>query len=227
MKEYKILIVDDDPEILYYFNVCFVEYSVKTFYNPLEAYQEILKEVFHFILFNIYMPNLDGIELCKRIRKSVLNKDSYIYAFTSETHYKVQALFFDAGLDDLIEKPISPEIIKKKMLAHMRRENKRNILPKLEKRLSEHDNDFFLDGNCLGLTKTERKVLRVLIDNREVPLCSPEISEIVMKSYESFRQDCSTIRTHVKKIRKKFNKVEPNTEFIECISNRGYRLINL
>jgi DNA-binding response OmpR family regulator len=225
-KECKVLVIDDDPYALDLFKTCFEEYQITTFFNPLEAFEEaILKDEYHFIFLDIYMPELDGIELCKRIRKSIHNKDSYIYAFTSEYRSKIQSLIFEAGFDDVMEKSISPEIMKKKMLADISREKRRNILPKTENRLVDLKNGFSLDSINLGLTKMEYKILRVLNEYRGIPLESREIGEVLVNSYSIFDQDPSTIRTHIKNIKEKFNKVIPNTEFIEKASNKGYFLI--
>lgn len=105
----KVLIVDDNPDILDLFtNLMGDQYTVITARNGQEALdiKDSDKDI-SVVLTDIQMPVMDGFELCEKIRKS--DPLSIVIGFTGE--YGVSTAFQarDAGFDDIFTKPIDPE----------------------------------------------------------------------------------------------------------------------
>ncbi len=226
MEKYRILLVDDDPYVLEYFEEVFEdndEFEVKCYIDSQKAYEEaILKEQFHFIYLDIYMPKLDGIELCKKTRKTSLNKDAYIYAYTSEIRQKVQELFFEAGMDDVINKMLEYTYLIQKMKAEISREKRKRVLEGISI-LTEKNGNFLLNDMSLDLTKTEFIILKALFINKGKFVNYDDILK-VMSLYSYNKISYSTIRVHLDNIRKKFFVIEPTTEYILNHHNKGYML---
>lgn len=229
MKEYKILAVDDDYNVLESMELCFEEYYVKTALQPQKGRELINKEPFHFIFLDIYMTPISGLDLCRDARNSALNKDAYIYAYTSENRQAVLAKFYEADFDDVIEKIVHYSIIKKKMQADSLREQRSKILhlhdQKITSSLQEikENYDFSLNNMPLELTKSEYRVLKVLDENRHRELSSGDIYNIITGEYTHY--ESSAIREHVMNIKKKFINVESSTQYIKHLE-KGYILKN-
>jgi DNA-binding response OmpR family regulator len=222
MKEIKVLLVDDEVDVIDTFETFFEDYTLQTFIRSEKAYDAILKESFHFIFLDIYMPGMDGLELCRKTRQSVLNKNAYIYAYTWENRQAVQAKFFEAGLDDVIEKTVDPEIIKMKMNADMLREKRSRVFQNTSE-LQETEEDFLFNNMPLRLTRTEFKLLKVLVENKGNPLKSSEIYNFIKG--KDTKTDSSTVREHIMNIRNKFRKLDSTTNYLDN-NDSGYFLKN-
>jgi len=119
----KILIVEDDPDIveILTYNLEKEGYSLDTAANGVEGYDKTISFEPDLILMDIMMPEMDGMELCKKIRADA-QFDKILIAFLtarSESFTQVQAL--DQGGDDFITKPIKPNVLKSRIKALLRR----------------------------------------------------------------------------------------------------------
>jgi DNA-binding response OmpR family regulator len=229
MKEYKILAVDDDHNVLDAMETLFDDYSVKTTLQPQKAMEMIYNEHFHFIFLDIYMAPLSGLDLCREARKSRFNKDSFIYAYTSENRQNVLEKFYEVDFDDVIEKFVDYSIIKKKMQADSKREMRSKILSLYNQKITSiltelpEEKEYTLNNMPLNLTKCEYKVVKILTENRHRELTSGDICNIFTGDYNHY--ESSTIREHIMNIKKKFLKVESSTQYIQKLS-KGYILKN-
>lgn len=229
MTNIKLLSVDDDPFILEFFQDIFEEYNVTTFIDSNKALEQIKKQQFHFIFLDIYMSPLTGLDLCKEARKTPFNKDSFIYAFTSEDRQNVLASFYDIDFDDIIHKMTDYNIIKKKIRADVNREKRSKILnlynSNVISELSEitQIHDYSLNNISLALTNTEYKILKVLKENQHRSLSSGDIRNIITNNY--INSESSTVREHISNIKNKFKNIDDSTTYIQTTSE-GYILKN-
>ncbi|EIJ37699.1 response regulator transcription factor [Galbibacter orientalis] len=122
-REIKILLVDDEPDILEIvgYNLSTEGYNVTTAKNGIEAIAKAKKEKPHLIILDVMMPEMDGIETCEQIRKSTDLKDTIITFLTARGEDYSQVAGFDAGADDYITKPIKPKVLVSKVKALLRR----------------------------------------------------------------------------------------------------------
>ena len=119
----KILLVDDEPDILEIvgYNLKNEGYEVFTAENGLEAIKVAKKQLPHLILLDIMMPEMDGIEACEKIRKIKTLENVIIAFLTARGEDYSQVAGFDAGADDYITKPIKPKVLVSKVKALLRR----------------------------------------------------------------------------------------------------------
>jgi two-component system alkaline phosphatase synthesis response regulator PhoP len=119
----KILLVDDEPDILEIvgYNLKNEGYQVYTAKNGLEAVKTAKKLTPHLILLDIMMPEMDGIEACEKIRSTKTLEDVIISFLTARGEDYSQVAGFDAGADDYITKPVKPKVLISKVKSLLRR----------------------------------------------------------------------------------------------------------
>lgn len=122
-KNIKILLVDDEPDILEIvgYNLKSEGYQVFTANNGAEGVKVAKKVVPHLILLDIMMPEMDGIEACEKIRGTKSLENTIISFLTARGEDYSQVAGFDAGADDYITKPIKPKVLVSKVKSLLRR----------------------------------------------------------------------------------------------------------
>ncbi|NNC49074.1 MAG: response regulator transcription factor [Flaviramulus sp.] len=122
-KNIKILLVDDEPDILEIvgYNLSNEGYTVITAENGREGVKKAKKELPHLIILDVMMPEMDGIEACEIIRKNPDLENTIITFLTARGEDYSQLAGFDAGADDYITKPIKPKVLVSKVKALLRR----------------------------------------------------------------------------------------------------------
>jgi two-component system alkaline phosphatase synthesis response regulator PhoP len=122
-KDDKILLVDDEPDILEIvgFNLSAEGYQVITGANGVEGVETAKKYKPHLIILDVMMPEMDGLEACERIREEEDLSDTIITFLTARGEDYSQVAGFDAGADDYIAKPIKPKVLVSKVKALLRR----------------------------------------------------------------------------------------------------------
>ena len=122
-KDIKILLVDDEPDILEIvgYNLSQEGYSIVTATNGKEAIAMAKKEHPQLIIMDVMMPEMDGMEACENIRKIPELSNTLITFLTARSEDYSQVAGFEAGADDYISKPIKPKLLVSKVKALLRR----------------------------------------------------------------------------------------------------------
>lgn len=122
-KDIKILLVDDDADILEIvgFNLEAESYQVFTAKNGKEALAIAKKETPNLVILDVMMPEMDGIETCENMRKMPELNSAIITFLTARGEDYSQVAGFDVGADDYITKPIKPKLLVSKVKALLRR----------------------------------------------------------------------------------------------------------
>ena len=122
-KDIKILLVDDEPDILEIvgYNLSQAGYSVITAENGLRALDQAKKHKPHLIILDVMMPEMDGIEACEKLRAMPEISESVITFLTARGEDYSQLAGFEAGADDYITKPVKPKVLVSKVKALLRR----------------------------------------------------------------------------------------------------------
>jgi len=122
-KDIKILLVDDEPDILEIvgYNLENEGYQIFKASNGIEAVKKAKEIKPHLILLDVMMPEMDGIEACGKIREIDSLKDVIITFFTARSEDYSQLAGFEAGADDYITKPVKPKILISKVKSLLRR----------------------------------------------------------------------------------------------------------
>lgn len=222
---YCILIVDDDIELLKMLK-SFLEmkgYEVITAENGVIALRKIERRP-DLILLDINMPMMDGMAVCKRIRDKVSCPILFLTARDSEQD-KVNGLL--SGGDDYILKPFSLKELDARIIAHLKREERRS-----QKSEYKFWGDLVIDysakeveirGEKIDLTRMEYDIIEFLSINPGQIFHKERIYEKVC-GYDA-EGDSRVVTELIRRIRKKFiSKTE--IEYIETVWGMGYRWQN-
>ncbi len=122
-KDIKILLVDDEPDILEIvgYNLSQEGYKILKASNGREAVELAKKELPNLIILDVMMPEMDGVEACEQIRKIPKLEQVIITFLTARSEDYSQVAGFEAGADDYITKPIKPKLLVSKVKALLRR----------------------------------------------------------------------------------------------------------
>lgn len=221
---YKILIVDDDTELLKmlksYFEIR--RYVVITAENGADGLKQAQQGP-DIILLDVNMPQIDGIELCRMIRDKVVCPILFLTAKVEEQD-RVNGLL--SGGDDYILKPFSLKELEARIGAHLKREERRKVKTKY-RFFGELSIDYFaktvqIGETYLELTKLEYGIIEFLSMNPGMVFDKERIYEKVC-GYDG-EGDSRVITELVRRIRKKIEE-RTETEYIETVWGMGYRWI--
>ena len=126
-QQYKVLIVDDEPDILelLQYNLEKEGYSVRTALNGKRGVEEARSFQPDMVLLDIMMPEQDGVETCRQMREIPDMQNSYIIFLTARAEEYSEIAAFEVGADDYIIKPIKPRALMSRLTALFRRETKK------------------------------------------------------------------------------------------------------
>ena len=222
--EYKILLVDDEPDILEFlsYNLKKEGYNVFTANNGKEAVAVAKKENPHLIILDVMMPDMDGIETCREIREIPGLKDVMIAFLTARSEDYSQIAGFDVGADDYINKPIKPRVLISRIKALLRRG-------------ASSDSSKSTDKVDMGGIKIDRERYLIIQDGKEINLPKKEFELLALlasKPGKVFTRDVildkvwggdvvvgdRTIDFHIRKLREKLGE-----DFIKTVKGIGYK----
>jgi two-component system, OmpR family, alkaline phosphatase synthesis response regulator PhoP len=117
-KSYRILVVDDDPDILELlsYNLGREGFKIKVIENSKEAVGASIHFRPDLIILDIMMPTPSGIEICKQLRGMPTFRDTYIFFLTARSEHYYQDAAYDTGGDDFIEKIIGLRALTNKVV---------------------------------------------------------------------------------------------------------------
>ena len=125
-KDYKILLVDDEKDILEIlsYNLKKEDYQVFTAKNGIEAIEKAKSITPDLIILDVMMPEMDGITACAELRNIENLQNTNIVFLTARSEDYSQIAGLEAGGDDYISKPIKPKVFLSKVKAYQRRTGK-------------------------------------------------------------------------------------------------------
>jgi len=210
-KDIKILLVDDEPDILEIlsYNLSAEGYDVYTAKNGVEGVAKAKKKNPHLIILDVMMPEMDGIEACEFL--------------TARNEDYSQVAGFDAGADDYIAKPIKPKVLISKVKALLRRLKEENtvsedIVTVGNIVINREEYKIINNGKELILPRKEFELLALLtskpskVFKREVILDRVWGNEVVVGG--------RTIDVHIRKLREKIGE-----DHFKTIKGVGYKFV--
>lgn len=231
-----ILLVDDEEHILR-----LLDYHLSKEGNETELVSDgrtALKlaetEHFDFILLDIMLPQLDGIEVCKRIRAKGIKTPIMMVSAKGEEFDKVLAL--ELGADDYMTKPFSPRELMARMKAILRRteqdDSNSDEAESPEKLWKYHNliiyperNEVYKNDEMLNLTPKEFELLLYLVKHPNMTLTRERLLERIW-GYD-FGQETRLVDVHIGKLREKVEDDPKNPKFIKTIRGYGYKFKEL
>lgn len=227
MKRNKVLLVDDEPDILEFlgYNLRKEGFEVMTADNGREAVEVARHFLPQLILLDVMMPEMDGIETCEVLRGMPEMNSTLIAFLTARGEDYSQLAGFDAGADDYISKPIKPKILVSRVKALIRRHP--SFLDQMEPDNTISAGNFQIDkeryivtkdGKDYSLPKKEFELISLLAKRPEKVFTREEIYHAVWG--DDIIVGDRTIDVHIRKLREKFGE-----EHIQTIKGVGYKFV--
>lgn len=220
-----LLIADDNEQILDVLK----EYAIKENYHVYtaktgkEALKEFNKRSYHAILLDVMMPEIDGFEVCREIRRNSMVPIIMITA-RGEDFERIMGL--DIGADDYVVKPFSPSEVMARLRAILRRldltgNEQQQYMTKGSLNISIEKFQVFINGEEVHLTKKEIEILFLLVSNTGNVFSRGHILDSVW-GYDYYGDD-RTVDTHIKRMRAKLDKYSHPDWKIVTVRGVGYK----
>jgi two-component system, OmpR family, alkaline phosphatase synthesis response regulator PhoP len=215
MKSQKILIIEDDPDILEFvsFNLRKEGYEVFVAKDGVKGVQMCIQVQPDLVLLDVMMPRMDGVEVCELIRSNPTISNTIVAMLSARGEDYSQLAAFDAGADAYITKPIRPKLLVSKVKALLRRAGDE---PMKQSRLERNGLVIDLErytveihGKTLSLPRKEFELLALLAKKpgkvyaRETIMKKVWGDEVVVGD--------RTIDVHIRKIREKIGDLRVRT----------------
>ncbi len=221
-KKIKILLVDDEPDILEIITYSLENagYKIYTATNGIEAVEKASKIEPDLIILDVMMPKMDGIEACEIIRNNPKTKNILITFLSARGEDYSQIAGFNAGADDYITKPIKPKILLSKVKSLLRRItiDKDEIIQLEDLIIDRSSYKVSYKGEKINLPRKEFELLYLLastpgkVFKRENILESVWGKDVIVGD--------RTIDVHIRKLREKIG-----SSFFETVKGVGYKFV--
>ena len=223
MENFKILLVDDEPDIIEIISYTLKSegYLVYNAENGAKAIKLAKKIKPHLIILDVMMPEMDGIETCEIIRNDSDIGNTLIAFLSARGEDYSQVAGFNAGADDYITKPIKPKLLKSKIKSLLRRisNNEPEVIKLGSLIIDKSSYKVSLNGKDISLPRKEFELLFLLsskpgkVFKREFILESVWGKDVVVGD--------RTIDVHIRKLREKIG-----DSYFKTIKGVGYKFQN-
>jgi len=226
----KLLIIDDDPEIMDWLST---DLQMSGFYTDcaqdgLIGLQKAQNGNYDLILLDVMMPKMDGFEVCKNLRKSAKTREIPIIMLTAKGTIEDKVTGFGSGADDYLIKPFDIQELLVRMRALLRRTNpvqkyNEEILESGDFKLYPDSLEVHVTDKLVKLTPTEFEILYCLMQHINQAVNLPTLLNEVW-GYDA-DEDVRMVRVHVGGLR---NKIEPDSKkpkYLHTVTNVGYKLV--
>ena len=217
----KILLVDDEPDILEFlsYNLKKEGYEVFTAENGKRGIEIAQKQNPDLIILDVMMPAMDGIETCAEMRKIPKLKNTLIAFLSARNEDYTQIAGFDSGADDYITKPVKPKVLVSRVKALLRRAGDKTESNIIEVGGLQIDREKYLvkkDNEELIFPRKEFELLALLASKPGRVFTREEILNKVWGG-DVIVGD-RTIDVHIRKLREKLG-----DEYIKTTKGVGYK----
>ena len=220
----KILVVDDEELLVkgIRFNLQNDGYEVVTGCNGREAVELARNPEIRLIVLDVMMPELDGLEACRRIREF---SDVPIIMLTAKAEDMDKLLGFEHGADDYLTKPFNILELKARIRALLRRSgadksNEQSRITVGDLTVDTQERNVYKNGVPAELTAREFDVVELLIRNPNRVYSRENLLDLIW-GYE-YRSDIRTVDVHIRRIREKLETVPAEPEHFMTKWGVGY-----
>src|SRR5437870_11348878 len=222
----KILVVDDEPDAveLIDFNLKAAGYEVVTAADGNEALKKARSILPNLIVLDLMLPEVDGLEVCKILRRDVKTMSIPIIMLTAKAAEIDRVLGLELGADDYVTKPFSPRELVLRVKRLLRTgpapEEKLDHLVWKELSIDLLRHVVSLKGKPVDLTATEFKLLTVLAQRRGRVQSRERLLHDVWE-YDTLI-DTRTVDTHMRRLHKKLGSA---AKYLDTVRGVGYRFV--
>lgn len=209
----KILVVDDEELLVkgIRFNLQNEGYQVVTGSNGREAIELAHDPEVRLIVLDVMMPEIDGMEACRRIREF---SDVPVIMLTARTLDMDKLMGFEHGADDYLTKPFNILELKARIKALLRRSGaldaKKNRITAGELTVDTQERNVYKNSHPVELTAREFDLVELLMRNPNRVYSRENLLDLIW-GYDEYRSDIRTVDVHIRRIREKLetNPAEP------------------
>ncbi len=219
-----ILIVEDDKDILelivWHLNT--EGYRVFAAGDGIKGYELAGREKPDLIILDLMLPSMDGLEICKRLKRSEAFEHVPVIMLTAKGEEVDRIVGFELGADDYMVKPFSPRELLLRIRAVLRRADgttdKAAVIRHNELVIDLEKHTVTIGDNPLELTVTEFNLLLELVQNKgRVRTRDQLLDRVWGYRFEGYHR---TVDTHIRRLRQKLG---PFADDIETVRGIGYR----
>jgi DNA-binding response OmpR family regulator len=220
----RILIIEDERDVvdLLAFSLRKAGFAVSTANNGAEGLQQARNEKPAFIILDLMLPKMPGLEVCKVLKSDAATRQIPIMMLTAKAEEIDRIVGLEFGADDYVTKPFSPREVVLRIGAIMRRTDTKQEEEHLRVGpivIDAARHEVSVNGKQVNLTSLEFRLLRTLMQRRGRVQARDRLLNDVW-GYESVI-DTRTVDTHVRRLRRKLGKA---ADVIESVRGFGYRL---
>lgn len=228
----KVLVVDDEESIvtLLEYNLSQAGYEVITAYDGATGLEKAKNENPDFIVLDLMLPKMDGMEVCKELRNNQINTP--ILMLTAKDDEIDKVLGLELGADDYMTKPFSPREVVARVKAILRRtQNFVSVSAKEEEDFTKiqvgdleilpEQYEVYLNGELLEFTPKEFELLVYLTQNKGRVLTRDQLLNAVW-NYD-FAGDTRIVDVHISHLRDKIETNSKKPQYIKTIRGLGYK----
>ena len=228
MKDYNILVVDDDEMITEAIEIYLKNegYNVFKAYDGIEALKILEDEIIHLIIMDIMMPNMDGTRTTVKIREE---KQIPIIMLSAKSEDTDKILGLNLGADDYITKPFNPLELIAIVNSQIRRYTRFSSLKEDENlivigglTLDKESKVVTAEGEVVKLTPLELKIVTLLMENPNRVFSIEEIYERVWN--EQVVGSVDTVTVHIRRIREKIEINSKEPRYLKVVWGIGYKI---
>ncbi len=223
----KILVVDDEPDALELieFNLKGAGYEVVTAADGNEALKKARASLPDLILLDVMLPEVDGLEVCKLLRRDLNTTGIPIIMLTAKAAEIDRVLGLELGADDYVTKPFSPRELMLRVKGLLRRgqvpEQKADHFSFGDLAIDVPRHLVTVTGKRVDLTATEFKLLAVLAQRRGRVQSREQLLHDVWQ-YDNLI-DTRTVDTHMRRLREKLGRA---AKYLDTVRGVGYRFVD-
>lgn len=222
MNKYRLVIIDDHADVLelLHYNLTREDYEVKDFLNPVDALQYITRENTDLVITDWTLPEMDGLELCKKLKHSPATETIPVVMVTGRNDEMDVVAALELGAEEYIVKPVRMlELLTrvKKILGRQRSENK-DVITRGGLTIDLPAYRAYINGAPLDLTIAEFRLLELLSRNPGKVYSRTQIMQLI--NGVDYFADKRAIDVQVVGLRKKMGSYKGALETVRSV---GYR----
>ena len=222
----RILVVDDEPDAveLVEFNLTAAGFTVATAADGAQAVRSAHEQPPDLIVLDVMLPELDGLEVCKLLRRDPATARVPILMLTARAAEIDRVLGLELGADDYVTKPFSPRELVLRIKGLLRRREpdapglERLKIGPLAIDLAAHT--VSVNGKAVELTATEFKLLATLAQRRGRVQSRDQLLRDVWEYDAAI--DTRTVDTHMRRLREKLGRA---ADYLDTVRGVGYRFL--
>lgn len=223
--KYKILSIDEEKEVQYFFKRMFLKegYKLFTAQSGRDGIAQLANSCPDLVLLDVVLPDADGIEMVRKVRDFT---DCPLIVVSSRGKEKDKVAALDAGADDYVTKPFGPEELMARIrcaLRYRRKYGNKNAFQAKDLKVDFERRMVLLHGDQVHLTPVEYRMVEYLAMNSGKMITYQKMLEKIWGPYAA--EDNKILRVNMTNIRRKIgdNPAEPKYIFTE--SGVGYRMV--